>query len=367
MKIPFVNLKKQYLSIKQEIDSSIKNVIDNSAFIGGEHVELFASNLSKLLELKYALPVANGTDALYISMKMLGITQGDEVITTAHSWISTSETISQTGAKPVFVDTNEFFCINEDQIEEKITEKTKAIIPVHLYGHAANMDAIMRIAEQYGIYVIEDCAQAILTKWNNTYVGSFGKTGTISFFPGKNLGAYGDAGGIITSDEELFLNMKRFANHGSLKKHMHDIEGINSRLDSIQASILNVKIQYIEQWIAMRGAAARLYDEKLSGIEEIALPRTHELCDHTYHLYVIKTKFRDELALFLKNAGIDTGVHYPRALPELECYRYLDLDLSAYPNAISDCASILSLPIFPEISPEEIEYISSKIKDFFSR
>ena len=161
MNIPFVNLKKQYLSIKQEIDSSIKNVIDNSAFIGGEHVELFASNLSKLLELKYALPVANGTDALYISMKMLGITQGDEVITTAHSWISTSETISQTGAKPVFVDTNEFFCINEDQIEEKITEKTKAIIPVHLYGHAANMDAIMRIAEQYGIYVIEDCAQAI--------------------------------------------------------------------------------------------------------------------------------------------------------------------------------------------------------------
>lgn len=366
MKIPFVNLKKQYLNIKEEIDHSIQDVLENSSFIGGKHVEFFASNLIELLDSKYALPVANGTDALYISMKMLGITQGDEVITSAHSWISTSETISQTGAKPVFIDTNDFFCINEDQIEEKITEKTKAIIPVHLYGHAANMDSIMKIAKKYDLHVVEDCAQAILTKWNNAYVGSFGNTGTISFFPGKNLGAYGDAGGIITSDEELFLNMKMFANHGSLKKHMHKIEGINSRLDSIQASILNVKIKYIKEWISMRREAAKLYHEKLGSIEEIALPKTHELCDHTYHLYVIKTKFRDDLALFLNNAGIETGVHYPRALPELECYRYLNLNLSTYPNAISDCASILSLPIFPEISPEEIEYVSSKIKDFFS-
>lgn len=365
MNIPFVNLKKQYLSIKNEIDQSIQEVIENTSFIGGKHVELFAENLSLLLQSKHALPVANGTDALYISMKMLGIKEGDEVITTAHSWISTSETISQTGAKPVFVDTNNFFCINEDLIEEQITENTKAIIPVHLYGHAANMDKITKIAKKYGLYLIEDCAQAILTKWNNSYVGTFGQTGTISFFPGKNLGAYGDAGGIITKDEELFLKMKRFANHGSLIKHMHEIEGINSRLDSLQASILNVKIKYIKEWVNKRNQAASLYQKMLSSIEEITLPQIHELCNHTFHLYVIKTKFRDDLAVFLKQKGIDTGIHYPKALPELDCYQYLNLDLSNYPNAISDCSTILSLPIFPEILPEEIEYISTSIKEFF--
>lgn len=365
MQIPFVNLKKQYLDIKDEIDSTIADVIENTVFIGGKHVESFAANLSALLKAQFALPVANGTDALFISMKMLGIQSGDEVITSAHSWISTSETISQTGAKPVFVDTNKFFCIDETLIEENITENTKAIIPVHLYGHAANMDIIMSIASKYNLHVIEDCAQAILTKWNNSYVGLFGSTGTISFFPGKNLGAYGDAGGIVTSDENLFLSMKRFANHGSLVKHMHEVEGINSRLDSLQAAILNVKIKYIEQWIKQRNQAARLYEEKLKDIEEIALPQTHHLCNHTFHLYVIKTKFRDDLAAFLKDAGIDTGIHYPRALPELECYKYLDLDLSRYPNAISDCATILSLPIFPEILPDEINYVATKIREFF--
>jgi dTDP-4-amino-4,6-dideoxygalactose transaminase len=365
MQIPFVDLKKQYFSIQDEIDQAIKAVIEGTSFIGGEHVENFAVNLKNLLNINHALPVANGTDALFIALKMLGVKTDDEVITSAHSWISSSEAISQAGAKPVFVDTNQYFCIDEHLIEASITEKTKGIIPVHLYGHAANMDKIMQVATKHNLFVVEDCAQAILTKWNNSYVGTFGAAGTISFFPGKNLGAYGDAGGIITEHQELFLEMKKYANHGSLSKHMHEIEGINSRLDSLQAAILNVKIKYIETWISQRNEAAVVYREHLAGIDQITLPQTHELCDHTYHLYVIKTDFRDELAVFLKEAGIDTGIHYPKALPTLDCYKYLDLDLAQFPNAIKDCSSILSLPIFPEISSLEIEYIAEKIREFF--
>ena len=366
MRIPFVDLKKQYLNIKDDIQNAISKVIEDAAFIGGEDHRNFISNLKDLVGIDHVLPVGNGTDAIYIALKMLGVSNGDEIITTSHSWISTSETISQAGGRPVFVDTNEFFCIDDELIESKITEKTKGIIPVHLYGHASNMDRIMRLAKKHNLFVIEDCAQAILTKWSKQNVGTFGDVGTFSFFPGKNLGAYGDAGGTITNNENLFYDMKRFANHGSLVKHQHEIEGINSRLDNIQAAILNVKIKYIRQWIENRRAAADFYNEKLSEIEEIEIPKEHNQCEHSYHLYVIKTNNREGLAKFLNQKGIETGIHYPKALPALDCYKYLNLDLADYKNSISDSKRILSLPIIPEIDHTQIDYVVGSIKDFIA-
>ena len=346
-KIPFVDLKAQYISIKEEIDNAIGEVLDNTSFIGGESLHNFSESLADLLSVNYVVPVANGTDAIYIALKQLGIGKGDEVLTTAHSWISTSETISQTGATPVFVDTNEFYCIDENLIKQKINSKTKAIIPVHLYGHPCDMSEIMKLSQQFNLAVIEDCAQAIMTKWSNKFVGTFGDAGTLSFFPGKNLGAYGDAGGIITNNESLHTSMKMYANHGSLIKHEHKIEGINSRMDAIQAAVLNVKIKYLNQWISARREAADAYNYYLKDLEEILLPKEREKAFHTYHLYVIRTPDRSELASYLKENNIDTGIHYPKALPMLDCYKSLNLDLDTFPNACSNSKTILSLPVYP--------------------
>jgi dTDP-4-amino-4,6-dideoxygalactose transaminase len=367
MEIPFVDLKSQYLEIQGEIERSILNVLNNASFIGGAEHSKFSENLSDLLGVKNSILVANGTDAIYASLKMLGIGAGDEVITTAHSWISTSETISQCGATPIFIDTNQYNCIDVNKIEPAITEKTKAIIPVHLYGHPADMTSIMNLAERHGLYVIEDCAQAILTKWDNQFVGTFGSSGTISFFPGKNLGAYGDAGGIITNDDDFAIKLKRYTNHGSLVKHEHEIEGINSRMDNLQAAVLNVKVKYLNDWIASRREAAHYYDKLLSDLDEVETPKTHPNAYHTYHLYVIKVdkNYRDFLQKFLESKGIATGIHYPKALPELNCYKYLNLDMKRFPHAIQSCNEILSLPIYPEINEEQIKYVVDQIKNFF--
>ena len=366
MKIPFVDLKAQYLSIKPEIDKVIKNTIDNTRFIGGYELEQFSNTLSTQLNAKHALTVANGTDAIYIALRMLGIQSGDEVITSAHSWISTSETISQTGAKPIFVDTNEFFCINEKLIEQKITKRTKAIIPVHLYGNACNMTEIIKIAKKYNLFIIEDCAQAILTKFSNKFVGTFGNAGTISFFPGKNLGAYGDAGGIITNNSALAKKMKMFSNHGGLVKHQHSIEGINSRMDGLQAAILNVKIKYLRGWIKKRREAADLYNFYLADVNEIALPKVQPHAEHTYHLFVILCKQRNKLSEFLQSKGISTGIHYPKPLPTLQCYKNNNYDLDEFPLAIKNSRKILSLPIYPEITEKQIKFVSKMIKLFYS-
>lgn len=365
--IPFVDLKAQYETIKDEIDSVIKDVIGNTSFIGGKGLEAFADSLARTTEAKYALPVGNGTDAIYIALKQLGIGEGDEVITTAHSWISTSETISQTGAKPIFVDTNKFYCIDETLIEQKINTKTKAIVPVHLYGHPCDMTKVCEIAKKHNLYVVEDCAQSILTKWSDINVGTFGDAGTISFFPGKNLGAYGDAGAIITNDESLFTKMKMFANHGSLVKHQHLIEGINSRMDTLQAEILNVKIKYIEKWISARRTAADIYRHNLEEVQEIYLPEVSNKAHHTYHLFVIQSKKRDDLINYLREKNISTGIHYPKALPMLECYKSHKLDLEDYPEACKNSSRILSLPIFPEIREDQIKFVSQNIKDFYRR
>lgn len=365
MKIPFLDLKSQYLSIKSEIDNAIKKIIENTSFIGGDELVKFSDSLSGLLNVKHSVTVANGTDAIYIALKMLGVGEGDEVITTAHSWISTSETITQTGAKPIFIDTNEFFCINTDLIESRITKHTKAIIPVHLYGNSCDMSKINQLAKKYNLFVIEDCAQAILTKYKNKCVGTIGDAGTISFFPGKNLGAYGDAGAIITNKSILAKNMKMYANHGGLVKHQHEIEGINSRMDSLQAAILNVKIKYIKDWIKQRRQAADIYNHYLKDLQEISLPQVQPNSEHSYHLYVIKTKKRKALSDYLNYKKISTGIHYPKPLPALKCYKSHKIDLSEFPNSMRDAKEILSLPIFPEINEKQIQYIANAIKNFY--
>src|SRR6202045_1177945 len=305
MKIPFVDLHAQYLSIKPEIDAAIAEVIAESAFVRGRHVETFESAWAKTIGLKHCVSCGNGTDALYISMRALGVKPGDEVITTAHSWISTSETITQAGARVVFCDTDyETFTIDPAQIEAKITSATVGIIPVHLYGQPADMGAIMSIAKKRNLWVIEDCAQAHLASYKGQLVGTFGNIATFSFYPGKNLGAYGDAGCVVTNDDRLADWMATFARHGG--KGNHVMEGINSRMDGLQAAILNVKLPHLPAWTKARRHVAARYDNLLNGVGDIITPQIASDPDHVYHLYVIRTGKRDALRKHLTDAGIAT-------------------------------------------------------------
>ena len=367
MKVPFVDLYEQYLTIKEEIDNAISTVIFNSDYIGGKYHKEFGKNFSELYGIKNFIGVANGTDAIYIILKMLGISQGDEVITVSNSWISTSETISQTGAVPVFVDIDpEYYTIDENKIREKISSKTKAIIPVHLYGQVCNIEAVKKICDEYNLFLIEDCAQSHFSEFNGKFAGTFGTAATFSFYPGKNLGAYGDAGGIITNDDELAQKCRMFANHGCLKKHHHEIEGINSRLDGIQAGILNVKLPHLKEWTDKRISNASKYSEYLNGVGDIIVPKVRPNSKHTFHLYVIRTKHRDSLQNFLNENGVSTAIHYPRILPSLPAYNYLNCNLEEFKISGQYQNEILSLPMFPELSSEQLEYVIQTIKKFFN-
>lgn len=365
MKVPFVDLKEQYNTIKNEIDTAIATVISETSFIGGKHVEDFEKNFANLYGVKHCISLANGTDSLYVLMKMLGVGSGDEVITTAYSWISSSETISQTGAKPVFVDVDEYFTIDASQIEEKITPKTKAIIPVHIHGQMCDMEKIMEIANRHQLPVIEDCAQSHFSEFKGKRAGLTGIAGSFSFYPGKNLGAYGDAGCIITNDDALALKTRMFARHGALKKHQHEMEGINSRLDGLQAAILNAKLPHILKWTDSRIANAAIYNELLKGITSIETPHVRKNVKHSYHLYVIKTERRDALAKYLKENGIDTAIHYPIALHNMNAYKYLNYTREDFPVASYNEDKILSLPMFPELTQEQMTFIATKINEFF--
>jgi dTDP-4-amino-4,6-dideoxygalactose transaminase len=368
MIVPFVDLKAQYLSIQVEIDKAIHDIISNTAFIGGKPVNDFEAAFAALYGIDHCISVANGTDSLYIIMKMLGIGQGDEVITVANSWISSSETITQTGARPVFVDIDpDYYSLNEKLLEAAITSKTKAIMPVHLHGQSVNMDEVMRIADKYHLPVIEDCAQSHFSEFKNKRVGTFGIAASFSFYPGKNLGAYGDAGAIITNDAALAEKCKMYARHGALKKHQHQIEGINSRLDGLQAAILSAKLPHILNWTAARIRCADIYDQLLSQIPSIVTPKRRENTRHTFHLYVIRADKRDALAQHLKSCNIETAIHYPTALPNLKAYAYLGHDSVDFPVATAYQSQILSLPIYPELTRSQMEYVADCIKSFYSK
>ncbi|MBL7810774.1 MAG: DegT/DnrJ/EryC1/StrS family aminotransferase [Bacteroidetes bacterium] len=367
MHIPFVDLKSQYHSLKPEMDAAIASVLEDTAFIGGTHVSRFEEEFSRLYGVKHCISVANGTDSLYIIMKMLGIGTGDEVITAANSWISSSETISQTGATPVFADVHPgYYSMDETLLEALITPRTRAIIPVHLHGQMVNMDAVMDIAARYKLHVIEDCAQSHFSEFRGKRAGTMGIAGSFSFYPGKNLGAYGDAGCIITNDDELAEKCRMYARHGALQKHKHEIEGINSRMDGLQAAVLNVKLPHILRWTESRIRNAAAYTHALKGIGDLVLPVVRPDSMHTFHLYVIRTARRNELAIWLKEKGIETAIHYPTALPLLPAYSRLGLSAKDFPVSASHQDQILSLPMYPELTVEMIEYIAGQIKMFFN-
>jgi dTDP-4-amino-4,6-dideoxygalactose transaminase len=364
MKIPFVDLHAQYLTIKEEIDRAIADVITESAYIRGPHVDAFEQAWALTLGVRRCVSCANGTDAIYIALRGLGLRPGDEVITSAHSWISTSETITQAGGRVVFCDTDEeTFTIDPVDIEAKITPATVGIIPVHLYGQPADMGAIMALARKHNLWVIEDCAQAHLASYNGKFVGTFGNVATFSFYPGKNLGAYGDAGCLVTNDDRLADWMTIFARHGG--KGDHVMEGINSRMDGMQAAILNAKLPHLPAWTEARRHVAAFYDELLENIGDLITPKAGAGRDHVYHLYVIRTENRDGLRKHLTDAGIATVLNYPKALPFYPAYAYLRHAPQDFPVAYANQSRILSLPIYPEITDEAIAEVASQIKNAF--
>lgn len=367
MKIKFVDLNAQYISIKNEVDIAIQNVISESSFIKGKHVASFENNFKKLFGVSNCISVANGTDSLFIIMKMLGIGKGDEVITSAYSWISSSGTISLTGAKPIFIDIEkDYFTIDPNLIESKINANTKAIMVVHIHGQACDMDKICKISEKYNLPIIEDCAQAHLAEYNGKLVGTFGIAASFSFFPGKNLGAYGDAGGIITNDIDLAKKCRMFANNGQLIKHHHEIEGINSRMDGLQAAILNVKLKYIREWTNLRRKNAKYFCELLKNVKQIKIPKIRNNTYHSFHLFVVKAKKRDLLKQYLEKNNISVAIHYPKALPNVQCYKS-SLSNEKFAISSQNEKEILSLPLYPELKKSQMKYIAQTIINFYEK
>lgn len=366
--VPFADLHAQYLTIRAEIDAAIADVIARSAFIRGPHVTRFEEAFAQAVGARHCVSCANGTDSLYIAMRALGVKPGDEVIAPAHSWISTTETITQAGAKVVFCDTDpQTFTIDPRVLATKITPRTVGIIPVHLYGQPADMDAIMALAEKHKLWVIEDCAQAHLAKYKGRMVGSFGTAASYSFYPGKNLGAMGDAGALTTADGALAERMAMLARHGGLTKGDHQIEGINSRLDGLQAAVLMAKLPHLPSWTARRQEVAAEYGRLLAGIEGLTLPTTAPEREHVWHLYVVQHDRRDELARHLSARGIQTVINYPVALPFLPAYRRFGHQASDFAVAHHHQSRILSLPIFPEITPEQMHKVADSIRSFVTR
>ena len=365
MKVPFADLNAQYLTLKQEVDSAIASVIAESSFIRGPHVDAFEAAFSEAIGIEHCVSCGNGTDAIYIAMVALGVKPGDEVIVPAMSWVSTSETVTQAGGTVVFCDIDPVtHTLDPGQLETLITERTVGIIPVHLYGHPADMPAIMNIAETHGLWVIEDCAQAHLAEIAGRKVGTFGIAATFSFYPGKNLGAMGDAGAVVTNDAVLARHMAMFARHGGIRKGDHEIEGINSRMDGLQAAILNVKLPHLAGWTARRQALATLYGEALADAPGLTLPTVAAGASHVWHLFVIQTARRDDLAAHMKSAGIQTSVNYPRALHQLPCYAHMGHAPEAFPVARKLADEGLALPIFAEMSDAQVAIVADAVRGF---
>jgi dTDP-4-amino-4,6-dideoxygalactose transaminase len=364
--IPFVDLYAQYLTIKDEVDRAVGSVIRESAFIRSRYVTDFEVQFANAVDVPHCVSCANGTDAIYILLQGLGIKPGDEVITTAHSWISTSETITQAGGRVVFCDTDrDTFTIDPARIEERITPRTVGIIPVHLYGQPADMDPILEIAKRKGLWVIEDCAQAHMAEYKGRKVGTMGLAATFSFYPGKNLGAMGDAGCLVTADQRLSEWCELYARHGG--KGEHSIEGINSRLDGIQAAILSAKLPHLTKWTTERRRVAARYDELFASVPGVDTPKIAPHRSHVFHLYVIRVDERNALQKHLAAKDVATMLNYSKALPFYPAYARLGHVPGDFPNAYHNQGRILSLPIYPEMTDEMIQYVVNCVAEFQRR
>jgi len=367
MNIPFVDLKAQYSEIKEEIHIAVSNVINEFAFINGPYAKKFENEFAAKQKVKYCIGVGNGTDALFLALKTIGVCKGDEVITAANSFIATSEAITLSGAKVVFCDVHpETYNLDINRLENLINRRTKAIIPVHLYGQPCDMSKIKKIAKENNLFVIEDAAQAHLAEHKNKIVGGIGDIGCFSFYPGKNLGAYGDAGAIVTNNDRFAQRARMLANHGRISKYDHEFEGMNSRMDGIQGAILSVKLKYLKKWTDARINVAKVYKKHLSNLKEIKLPKQLPENEHVYHLFVIRVTERNKLQKYLVKKKIATGIHYPKALPNLSAYKYLNKKPSDFPVATKYQDEILSLPMYPELDENKIEYIAKCIRGFYN-
>lgn len=367
MTVKFLDLYSQYLGIKQEIDTAIETVIKESAFIGGTHLKSFESGFASYHQVAHCIGVGNGTDALEIAIEACNLPAGSEIIVPGNSFIATAEAVTRCGHRVVFADVDQgCYTITADTVSSKLTNCTAAIIAVHLYGHPCDMDPLMKICEERKLVLIEDCAQAHGAEYKGRRIGSIGHVSAFSFYPGKNLGAYGDAGAITTQDEKLATRARMIANHGRIAKYDHEFEGRNSRMDGLQAAILNVKLSHLDTWTARRIEVADYYIKHLTGITGLVLPERKKWARQVYHMFVIRTDHRDELKSFLSEHQIETGIHYPIALPKLQAYSYLGQpDMKAFYNQTD--SSLLSLPIGEHISEEQSAHVVTSIREFFER
>ncbi|MBN2789320.1 MAG: DegT/DnrJ/EryC1/StrS family aminotransferase [Candidatus Delongbacteria bacterium] len=364
MKIQMVDMVKQYAQIKEKVEPKVLEVLSGGWYIGGPELKNFEEKAAEYIGVKHAIGCANGTDALQITMMAAGIEPGDEVITTPFTFIATAETIKILGAKPVFVDVKpDTYNIDADLIESVITEKTKAIIPVHLYGQSADMDKIMAIAVKYDLKVIEDNAQGFGAKYKGKQLGSIGHMATVSFYPAKNLGAAGDGGLILTNDDELVGKLRMIANHGQNERYKHQVVGVNSRLDSIQAAILAIKLEYLDEWNSRRRINAEKYKKALS--EVAILPYEDKDNYHIYHQFSIQVKNRDELQKHLFDNNIPNAIHYPIPLHLQVAFKDNNYPAGSFPVSEKVAENIISLPMHPDLTDEEINYITEKVIEFY--
>ncbi len=366
MKVPYLDLKAVHEPLEEELTRIFFQVMDESYFVYGRQVSEFENAFAHKLGVNHCLAVGNCTDALHIVLKSLGIGPGDEVIVPAMTWITDAEVVSNLGARPVFVDVHpQSFTLDPSKIKDSLTAKTKAIIPVHLYGQMADMKAIMAIAKTHHLKVIEDCAQSHFASQNGTYAGSFGDAAVFSFYPTKNLGALGDAGAIVTNDKSLHQYCRKLANHGAADKHSHVFPGINSRMDTLQAAVLLLKLSHIDTWNEERRELAKNYSDALAAISGLEIPEIMEVNRHVFHVYNVLCNRRDQLKDFLKEQGIQTQIHYPKALPFTKAYEALGAQAADFPVACQMQGEGLSLPIYPGMEEDQQAYVIQKVKEFY--
>ena len=360
--IPMLDLKAQYASIKSEIRAAVDGVLEAQHFILGENVRVLEAEIAKYCGRRFGVGVASGTDALILALKVAGVSEGDEVIVPSFTFIATADAVSALGGTPVFVDIDpETYTLDTKQLEQKINSKTKAIVPVHLYGQSADMDPILAVAKTHGIRVVEDNAQALGSTYKGRKTAGMGDLGCISFFPSKNLGAYGDGGMVVTDSEEMYKHLTSLRSHGSLKKYFSEEQGWNSRLDELQAAILRVKLRYLDQWNEARAVNAAAYNHALANIPGVIVPKTADWGTHVFHQYTVRVKNRAQVAEKLKNAGVPTMVYYPHPIHLQPIYRALGYREGQLPETEHACREVLSLPIYPELTQDQIDYVAQQL------
>jgi dTDP-4-amino-4,6-dideoxygalactose transaminase len=370
MPVPFVDLQAQYRSIKAEIDAAIQRVLDTSAFILGREVETFERAFAGYVGTRECVGVSNGTAAIQLALQACGVGPGDEVIVPANTFFATAEAVSTAGATPVFVDCDPVTCnIDAGKIEAVITPRTRAVIPVHLYGQPADLDAVFEVAERHDLLVIEDAAQAHGARYKDERVGTRGRAGCFSFYPGKNLDAYGEGGAVVTNDPEVARRLRMLRDHGSEQKYRHEIVGYNFRLEGIQGAVLNVKLKYLDDWNALRRRHAARYRELLAPLADsgaLTLPVEADYAEHVYHLFVVQMEARDSLQRYLSAAGVQTGIHYPVPVHLQPAYAALGHKEGDFPNAESQARRVLSLPMFAELTEHQLKYVADALRDFYA-